>query len=120
LHISRNQGPSTSTSPPPPAPEGGVGSAQQKTAVGGSAANRTAGDVLNDIGSMLADLTDELDAMLQLERNALFIYAAILFNSPRYFVSSHGAILFQLTTLFLFLQDSILFYIFIIIPISLL
>lgn len=28
---------------------------------------RTAGDVLNDIGSMLADLTDELDAMLHLE-----------------------------------------------------
>jgi len=30
---------------------------------------RTAGDVLNDIGTMLADLTDELDAMLQLERD---------------------------------------------------
>ena len=32
--------------------------------------NRTAGDVLNDIGSMLADLTDELDAMLHMERDA--------------------------------------------------
>ena len=31
-------------------------------------AGRTAGDVLNDIGTMLADITDELDAMLQLER----------------------------------------------------
>merc|ERR1712099_99330 len=30
---------------------------------------RTAGDVLNDIGSMLADLTDELDAMLHMERD---------------------------------------------------
>ena len=30
---------------------------------------RTAGDVLNDIGSMLADLTDELDAMLHVERD---------------------------------------------------
>eukprot|EP00095_Tigriopus_kingsejongensis_P011698 maker-scaffold452_size166894-snap-gene-0.35 protein:Tk11698 transcript:maker-scaffold452_size166894-snap-gene-0.35-mRNA-1 annotation:"caskin-1 isoform x2" len=29
---------------------------------------RSAGDVLNDIGSMLADLTDELDAMLHSER----------------------------------------------------
>lgn len=109
MHISRNQGPSTSTSPPPPAPEGGVGSGQQKAAVGGSAANRTAGDVLNDIGSMLADLTDELDAMLQLERNALFIYAAIYFihrailfhltapfcfNSLRHFVLTHDAIFF--------------------------
>ena len=28
---------------------------------------RSAGDVLNDIGSMLADLTDELDAMLHME-----------------------------------------------------
>ena len=27
---------------------------------------------MNDIGSMLADLTDELDAMLQLERNKCF------------------------------------------------
>ena len=26
-----------------------------------------AGDVLNDIGSMLQDLTDELDAMLEFE-----------------------------------------------------
>jgi hypothetical protein len=34
---------------------------------------RTAGDVLNDIGSMLADLTDELDAMLQLERKDFII-----------------------------------------------
>jgi hypothetical protein len=34
---------------------------------------RTAGDVLNDIGSMLADLTDELDAMLQLERKDIII-----------------------------------------------
>lgn len=31
--------------------------------------NRSAGDVLNDIGSMLADLTDELDAMLHSERD---------------------------------------------------
>ena len=30
---------------------------------------RTAGDVLNDIGSMLADLTDELDAMLHMDRD---------------------------------------------------
>jgi hypothetical protein len=29
--------------------------------------------VLNDIGSMLADLTDELDAMLQLERKVIII-----------------------------------------------
>jgi len=36
---------------------------------GGQPAVRTAGDVLNDIGSMLADLTDELDAMLHLERD---------------------------------------------------
>ena len=28
---------------------------------------KTAGDVLNDIGSMLADLTDELDAMLHMD-----------------------------------------------------
>ena len=34
---------------------------------------RTAGDVLNDIGSMLADLTDELDAMLQLEREEIMM-----------------------------------------------
>ncbi len=34
---------------------------------------RTAGDVLNDIGSMLADLTDELDAMLQLERKDIIV-----------------------------------------------
>jgi len=31
---------------------------------------RTAGDVLNDIGSMLADLTDELDAMLHMDPRA--------------------------------------------------
>ena len=37
---------------------------------GGAGGNRTAGDVLNDIGSMLADLTDELDAMLHMEREA--------------------------------------------------
>ncbi len=30
---------------------------------------KTAGDVLNDIGSMLADLTDELDAMLHMDRD---------------------------------------------------
>ena len=30
---------------------------------------RSAGDVLNDIGSMLSDLTDELDAMLHMERD---------------------------------------------------
>jgi len=36
---------------------------------GGSAApRRNAGDVLHDIGSMLSDLTDELDAMLKLDR----------------------------------------------------
>jgi hypothetical protein len=29
--------------------------------------------VLNDIGSMLADLTDELDAMLQLERKGVMM-----------------------------------------------
>ena len=32
---------------------------------------RSAGDVLNDIGSMLSDLTDELDAMLHMERDPL-------------------------------------------------
>ena len=32
-----------------------------------SGVQRSAGDVLNDIGSMLADLTDELDAMLHME-----------------------------------------------------
>ena len=37
---------------------------------GAGSGNRTAGDVLNDIGSMLADLTDELDAMLHMEREA--------------------------------------------------
>ena len=31
--------------------------------------NRSAGDVLMDIGTMLADLTDELDTMLQLDKN---------------------------------------------------
>lgn len=30
--------------------------------------NRSAGDVLMDIGTMLADLTDELDTMLQLDK----------------------------------------------------
>jgi len=33
------------------------------------AAGRSAGDVLQDIGTMLADLTDELDTMLQLEKS---------------------------------------------------
>ena len=39
--------------------------------VAGATANsqRSAGDVLNDIGSMLSDLTDELDAMLHMERD---------------------------------------------------
>jgi len=32
---------------------------------------RSAGDVLNDIGSMLSDLTDELDAMLHMERDTI-------------------------------------------------
>jgi len=32
------------------------------------APRRNAGDVLHDIGSMLSDLTDELDAMLKLDR----------------------------------------------------
>ena len=31
--------------------------------------NRSAGDVLQDIGTMLADLTDELDTMLKLDKN---------------------------------------------------
>ena len=31
--------------------------------------SRSAGDVLHDIGSMLSDLTDELDAMLKLEKD---------------------------------------------------
>ena len=31
--------------------------------------SRSAGDVLQDIGSMLSDLTDELDAMLKLEKD---------------------------------------------------
>ena len=39
------------------------------TAPGAVGQPRTAGDVLNDIGSMLADLTDELDAMLHMERD---------------------------------------------------
>lgn len=30
--------------------------------------SRNAGDVLNDIGSMLADLTDELDSMLHADQ----------------------------------------------------
>jgi hypothetical protein len=38
----------------------------QKISNGGQ---KTAGDVLNDIGSMLADLTDELDAMLHMDPN---------------------------------------------------
>ena len=38
-------------------------------AAGQAGQNRSAGDVLNDIGSMLADLTDELDAMLHSERD---------------------------------------------------
>jgi len=33
------------------------------------AQKRSAGDVLQDIGSMLSDLTDELDAMLKLEKD---------------------------------------------------
>ncbi|XP_043233115.1 caskin-2-like isoform X2 [Amphibalanus amphitrite] len=37
---------------------------------GKAAAGAGQGDVLNDIGSMLADLTDELDAMLELESEA--------------------------------------------------
>ena len=35
---------------------------------GSAAPRRNAGDVLHDIGSMLSDLTDELDAMLKLDR----------------------------------------------------
>ena len=31
--------------------------------------NRSAGDVLQDIGTMLADLTDELDTMLKLDKS---------------------------------------------------
>jgi len=34
----------------------------------GSSQKRSAGDVLQDIGSMLSDLTDELDAMLKLDK----------------------------------------------------
>ena len=30
---------------------------------------RSAGDVLQDIGTMLADLTDELDTMLKLDKD---------------------------------------------------
>ena len=37
---------------------------------------RTAGDVLNHIGSMLADLTDELDAMLHMDPNQAAAAAA--------------------------------------------
>ena len=33
---------------------------------------RNAGDVLHDIGSMLSDLTDELDAMLKLDREEAY------------------------------------------------
>ena len=81
------QGTAETTSPPPPAPSGGgVGTGSRSVqhqavtgagagAAAGAGANggRTAGDVLNDIGTMLADLTDELDAMLQLERNAFLL-----------------------------------------------
>jgi len=45
------------TSPPGPAP------------APGHQGKRSAGDVLHDIGSMLSDLTDELDAMLKLEKD---------------------------------------------------
>jgi len=38
---------------------------------GVASGQRSAGDVLNDIGSMLSDLTDELDAMLHMERDPL-------------------------------------------------
>ena len=48
---------------------------QYKSCVNGQAmnnpqmsGNRNAGDVLNDIGSMLADLTEELDSMLKTEQ----------------------------------------------------
>ena len=41
-----------------------------------SGGQRTAGDVLNDIGSMLADLTDELDAMLHMDPNQAAAAAA--------------------------------------------
>ncbi|XP_059094486.1 caskin-1-like isoform X2 [Tigriopus californicus] len=43
---------------------------KSKTKLNRSPGQRSAGDVLNDIGSMLADLTDELDAMLHSERDA--------------------------------------------------
>ncbi|XP_037073920.1 uncharacterized protein LOC119095143, partial [Pollicipes pollicipes] len=43
-------------------------SAKSAKAPAGTAGGQ--GDVLNDIGSMLADLTDELDAMLELESEA--------------------------------------------------
>ena len=48
-------------------PAGGPGAATAAAVTAGQP--RTAGDVLNDIGSMLADLTDELDAMLHMERD---------------------------------------------------
>lgn len=41
----------------------------EDSASAGDSDNRAA-NVLNDIGNMLATLTDELDAMLQEERNA--------------------------------------------------
>ena len=50
-----------------PHPAGGPGTASAAAVAAGQP--RTAGDVLNDIGSMLADLTDELDAMLHMERD---------------------------------------------------
>ena len=43
----------------------------RSAAEGMSNGQRSAGDVLNDIGSMLSDLTDELDAMLHMERDPL-------------------------------------------------
>ena len=103
------QGTAETTSPPPPAPSGGgVGTGSRSVqhqavtgagagAAAGAGANggRTAGDVLNDIGTMLADLTDELDAMLQLERNAFllsFLFAVFFFlflcTSKRGFVKN--------------------------------
>jgi len=41
---------------------------QQLQETPGSSQKRSAGDVLQDIGSMLSDLTDELDAMLKLDK----------------------------------------------------
>ena len=42
---------------------------------------RSAGDVLQDIGSMLSDLTDELDAMLKLDKEDQW-EARVLFCLP--------------------------------------